>query len=331
MIFIDIQLYGEKFMKTKSGIYKLQHTSGVFYIGSTSDMKSRWAQHKSLFKNNRNLPLLQKVYNKSPHIEEWTMTTLEYCSKIRLKKCEDKHLIQHYNNPLCLNVKRTGGNIGRRGLTVTQRAADNQAIALLGKNTSDGKVRRKKAVTFISPEGKKYTNIISVKRFCRELGLPQPAMNNLANQVLHSVYGWTLEGGKQPKVSDILEYWPEERVEQNYTPDIVIGPDGTRYKVYATTPFEQQHNCRIIRKSAKTGCSAKYKGLDKYGRGYRLAHVPVFTFEYQGKTYTNVLSISKLCHTLGLTYETVRQSMLNKHVYKRKYAVYRQVTDFPTN
>lgn len=318
-------------METKAGIYKLQHTSGVFYVGSTSNMKMRWAQHKSLFKNNRNLTALQKVFNKSPKIDEWTMTVLQYCAKSRLRQCEDKHLKQHYNNPLCLNVKRTGGNIGRRGLKMTERAMDNQAIALLGKNTSDGKVRRKKAVTFISPDGIKYTNIISVKRFSDEHGLPQPAMNNLANQVLHSVYGWTLDGGIKPDVSDVLSYWSEERLEQNYTPDIVIGPDNTQYKVYAPTPFEHTHKCRIIRKSSKMGCSAKNKGLDKYGRGYRLAHIPVFTFEYNGKTYKDVVSISKLCHTLGLTYESVRQSMLKPHIYKRKYAVYRQVTDFPTN
>lgn len=47
------------------GIYKIEAPSGHFYIGSSKNIKQRWAEHKSTLKNKKHCnPVLQRTWSK---------------------------------------------------------------------------------------------------------------------------------------------------------------------------------------------------------------------------------------------------------------------------
>jgi hypothetical protein len=316
----------EKVMAKKqvSGIYILKHKSGKFYIGSTSNLYQRWASHKSLFKSGRNLRQLQTIYNVNKNIKEWKLEMLEECSKSKLKACEDKHLRWYQSATGLLNIKKTGGNVGRRYIKLSEKAGNNAAVALLGKNTKDKTIRRPVDLTFISPSGKEYPNIISIKRFAEQHGLSQPAMNMLANGQLNTSYGWTVKGRSATiEPGQVIEYWPKKRLLEKFSYETVVDPNGKTHQVFAPSQFQEQYCCTIIRRTSLSGVSKHTKGITPLGTGYRLASVPTFTLEYNGKVYTNVVSLSRLCDTIGLEYYRVREALQNPPVYKRKFTVTR--------
>ena len=314
-------------LQNASGVYMLKHQSGIFYIGSTEGFHGRWHAHKSLFKAGRNSPGIQKIYDMTEDISEWQMRILEVCTKNRLKKVENKYLQKYKTDPNCLNIKKDSGNIGRRGLKLSEQASNNTAKALLGKNSKDKIIRRPKNLTFVSPDGKEYPNIVSVKRFAEEMNVPQPLLNYVANGVLAQTHGWTLKNVdfRKIRIGDVLPFWDEERLAKHFDYDVVIGPDNTEYKVFSRWAFEVTHKCKIITRSTDVGCSKKARGLTKDGRGYRLASVPTFTLTYKNKTYTNVVSLSKLCQSIGLGYHRVVRALRTPVKNKRQFEVRKNV------
>ena len=310
--------------KKISGIYMLKHKSGKFYIGSTSNLYQRWAAHKSLFKSGRNLRQLQELYDVKKNIKEWKIEMLEECPKNKLTACEDKYLRWYLQVDGLLNIKTTGGNIGRRNLKISERAANNTAVSLLGKNSKDKKIRRPVDLTFVSPSGKEYPNIISIKRFAEQHKLSQPLMNMLANGQLNTSYGWTVKGrAVNIEPGQVIEYWPKKRLLEKFPHEVVIDPDGKSHQVFTPAKFQKEHRCTIIRRNSLFGVSKHTKGITPFGTGYRLASVPTFTLEYNGKVYTNVVSLSRLCETLGIDYNRVREALRTPPLYKRDFKVTR--------
>ena len=288
-------------MKKQVGIYKLTYKpTKEFYIGATSNLYSRWHSHKSHFKAGRHHSLLQTLYDVTKDINDWKLELIETCTVKKLNSCEQVYLDKYRNNVRCLNSRPQSFG-GRRKVTINETAKDNLAISLLGKNTTDG-IRRPNNLTFISPEGTEYPNILSVKRFAEEHDLNQAQMNNLANGKLDSYYGWTRKDSDLPFASSVIEYWSRERMLQNFTEYTVIGPDKKAYKTFVLYYFEQEHKCKIAHAMlGNMGVKSNLKGLDELGRGYRLATVPYFKVTYNGKTYDNVISLSKWAVSVGLT------------------------------
>lgn len=83
---IDIKL------KKVCGVYYFKLNNDM-YIGSSTDIYSRLHRHKSFFKNNSHIKLLQDIYNTNPIIESGVL--LE-CNKENLVELE-KELIVKYN------------------------------------------------------------------------------------------------------------------------------------------------------------------------------------------------------------------------------------------
>lgn len=312
-------------MKKVSGVYKLVYLpTKQFYIGSTRSLYNRWHTHKSHFKAGRHHKSLQALYNITGSIDDWKITLIKATTIKSLNRVEQLYLNKYMSNVKCLNqVNVTRG--GRRNKKTNTVGRERLAVAMLGKNAKDGTIHRPNNLVFISPSGKEYHNIISVKRFAEEHNLPQPQMNNLANGNIDSFYGWIMKGADLPFAANVVEYWSRERMLQNFPEYEIVGPDNKNYKTFALYHFETEHSCKVMTKKriSKMGVRRTLKGLDKYGRGYRLNTVPYLVVTYNGKVYDNVISIGKWGEGVGLSQRKVEyvSRSLDKPRVRNKYKI----------
>jgi hypothetical protein len=68
-----------------AGIYKIEHSSGFYYIGKSSDIFGRWGSHYTSIKMKKHSsPAFMLLWNTTEPIE-WTFTILEYHSITEFK------------------------------------------------------------------------------------------------------------------------------------------------------------------------------------------------------------------------------------------------------
>jgi group I intron endonuclease len=307
-------------MKKQSGIYKLVYLpTKQFYIGGTRNLHSRWHSHKSQFKANNNVKNLQEVYNITGDINDWQIKLIAPCSVRSLNRIEQHYIDKHKNNKQCLN-HRTIASGGRRNIQIDAHSRERLAVSLLGKNTKDKNIYRPNNLTFVSPTGVEYKNIISVKRFAEEHNLNQAPLNTMANGKLDSVNGWTVKGAQLPHAASVAEYWSRQRMLQNFPEYTIIGPDGTVYKTFVIYYFEKEHNCKVITKepTRHSGAKSHTRGLDDMGRGYRLHNISYFRVTHEGKVYDNIISLGKWATYIGMT---ERQRDYYLYIYRTKQNV----------
>lgn len=95
-------------MKKISAVYKITNTiTGDFYIGSSKDVKHRWAEHKYLSKRDRylNNPMYQDM--KKYGLDKFELEVLEEVELDRLKEAEQQ-FIEKYNPKYNANRAYTG-------------------------------------------------------------------------------------------------------------------------------------------------------------------------------------------------------------------------------
>ena len=76
-----------------SGVYKITNTiTGDFYIGSSNDVKRRWAQHKhkSVWKNYPNIPMYLDMQKYG--VEKFSFQILEEVEEGKLKDAEQQFI-----------------------------------------------------------------------------------------------------------------------------------------------------------------------------------------------------------------------------------------------
>ena len=303
------------------GVYKLTHTiSKKFYIGSSTDIKQRFSIHKSLWKHGKNHAKLQELYDTTQQILDWQLQVLAICEEDKLQVTEEQFITQHFSNPLCMNIIQDGRS-GKRGTTTKTKACHRIAMSLLGKNTSDPTVQRPTNLVFISPAGDRYENIISVKQFAKEHNVLQSSMNGLANGMLESVLGWIREDGPLPRIGDVYDIWPTERLRKHYPEYTIYGPDNSIHKVFSIRHFEQQYNCKVAKVAWPYGVAAGVKGVNNLGHGWRLDTIPTDTIHWEGQVYTNIVSPSQFCKTFNIRFSRFRDYLDGKVKNARKYHI----------
>ena len=149
----------------KCGIYCIvSGINGKRYIGSSSRIKKRWAEHKSTLKYNKHCnPILQRSYNKYGK-DNFTYEIIEECDVSLLVELEDKYMEQFktlnrkygYNIELASrpnqspesNEKRRIAGLGR---VVSKETRKRLSEALKGENNPMfGKKHSKEAIKKIS-------------------------------------------------------------------------------------------------------------------------------------------------------------------------------------
>ena len=98
------------------GIYRITNTiTGDFYIGSSKDVKKRWAEHKckSKWNENPNSPLYQDMQKYG--VENFVFEVLEVVEADKLKEKEQQFIEQY--NPTYNSCNAKGLNIERKKKT----------------------------------------------------------------------------------------------------------------------------------------------------------------------------------------------------------------------
>lgn len=88
----------------RSGVYAIKQGEdlGVVYVGSATDLESRYSNHKSNLRNNKHPnKLLQEVFNLNGKLREFEFEVLEYCDVKDLYKRELHYMKMFKNVGLC--------------------------------------------------------------------------------------------------------------------------------------------------------------------------------------------------------------------------------------
>lgn len=87
------------------GIYRLQFSTGHYYIGSSIDYVKRCRQHQNNMRRGaHDSPRVQNVYNKHNSLPIYGLVVA--CSVDELEQTEQRFLDEHVSMPLCLNISR---------------------------------------------------------------------------------------------------------------------------------------------------------------------------------------------------------------------------------
>lgn len=264
-------------------VYKMEHEkSGHYYIGGTTNYDQRKDIHRHLNQQGKNTGAINAVTAK--HGNHWSFSVIEETTPDLLDERELHHLYTHVKKDLCVNLK-TAAAAGARGISRTEENRKASALSMLGKNGSE---EGERPVTFVSPTGKEYPNVWSVRAFSEEHGLLQPSMNMVANGQQTHHRGWTKKGTK-------------------IETEKVRAPDGTLYthKKIDVWPFEVDRGVVINR--AKNTRVDPAGDMTPEGRGWHLeGTVPLYTIEYDGKTHHNIISPAQFARTHGIRRQTMK-------------------------
>lgn len=135
------------------GTYIIRHPStGVFYIGSTSNYAHRKAQHTYLLRRGQHhAPLLQQAWEMNPEIT-WEFTPFE--SQVSAEQHEQQLLIQNFGSLLMANV-----SLNARGQsTLSDETRNKISAANTGRVQSEETIRKR----FASRKG--YTHSDETRR-----------------------------------------------------------------------------------------------------------------------------------------------------------------------
>ena len=160
-------------MSKVSGIYKITNTvTGDFYIGSSNDVKRRWAEHKkpSTCKNNPNNQLYQDMQKYG--LDKFDFQILEEVEIEKLKETEQQFietLKPTYNNYRAngLDIERykeyqkeyEKTDKGKESHRKYQKEYDNQLCSYNGETINLNALRmrfKRKGITHPTIEAKKY-------------------------------------------------------------------------------------------------------------------------------------------------------------------------------
>lgn len=198
---------------SQTGIYAIVHReSGKVYIGSAGNsFRQRWQQHKhQLRKGRHHSILLQRAWNKySEFAFDFKILEIvpkdEWLDNQYLTDVEQTWLdsTQAYDPEKGYNICPTAGS--NLGVKLSEEARRNISESRKGEkhhqwgkplseehrqNISQSKTNSK-TYSFISPEGE-LVEITNLNGFCKEKGLTQSAMFNMAKGKFKQHKGWRL-------------------------------------------------------------------------------------------------------------------------------------------
>ena len=197
----------------KSGVYKISCVNGLFYIGSSWQLRGRFSEHLSGLKRGIHPNVhLQHAWNKYGS-EGFTFEVLEYCSKDQTFEREQYYLdtLRPYIKTIGFNRVYIAGNGGWRGQHHSDETKEKLRQKQTGRVKSPEEVEKLKAawiehrdaweqqainsrgVSFeiVSPSGETF-RIRGLKRFAKEHNLDRSQLSRVIKGTKISVCGWHL-------------------------------------------------------------------------------------------------------------------------------------------
>lgn len=301
----------------KSVVYKMTHNvTGHFYYGSTNDIEKRIYAWQRAFATGRRIP--KAVRNiVEIHGADFRFRVLKYVQESELLQVEERFIIKHINNPLCLN-RRKDALAPARNLNRTATDMANKAKSLVGVNLKANIPVRSSVVTFEAPDGTVYTTD-SVAKLSREHSLSQSSMNNLANGLIDQYKGWILSGTDRNAIGS--------RVSKL---DItVVAPDGTHYEhVTNLNEFCKQHKVdyyALYHQAVGSPTGRPNTGYaDRLGRRwYVKGKMRVYRVTDTKKLvyWENVTVLPKVADMLGISRSTMQRAAKSGKLVKKRYRI----------
>ncbi len=149
----------------KTGIYMIQNVvTKDCYIGSSINLKGRWAKHSALLNHNHHEnPFLQSSFNKYGK-ENFTYTVMEFCGEEELRIREQYYVDKL--NPMFNLIK----DVERHVLSEESRA---KVINTLKEGYASGRIvsQSKKAVKKFSLDGEFIKEYDSLRDACEDVGI----------------------------------------------------------------------------------------------------------------------------------------------------------------
>lgn len=216
--------------KYTTGVYLITNTvTGAVYVGSTAQgFHQRWTGHKCALKRNTHPNrYLQRAWNKYGQ-HAFTFTVAEYVSDLETLLAREQAWIDQYftlGADHCYNLTPTAGS--QRGRQVTDEQRRKMSVFQKGRKKPASFVEAvsKTYAGFVGPDGTIYAPIVNLCAFCREHGLHDGHMQEVATGKRRTFNGWRLIGTEPPK-----EYYFS-----------FIAPDGTRHTTTGLNEFCRAH------------------------------------------------------------------------------------------
>lgn len=122
--------------------YILTHEStGMFYIGSSGNIKVRLAAHKNtLARGVHDSTTLQELY---AHDDEMSVEILKTRNKEEALNLEQQLLDEHYGQPFCIN-KAKDARVSGKGIYPTDEVREKQSKAHLGQKRSPESINKQR-------------------------------------------------------------------------------------------------------------------------------------------------------------------------------------------
>jgi hypothetical protein len=267
-----------------SGVYKIRCIpTGKVYVGSAVNLRQRWYAHRSLLrKGHHQNRHLQHAWDKHGE-ESFEFTVLEFAEKADLLRLEQVWIDRTHcvDGNIGFNICPTAEALVGLNIQVWDGFIDPDGNQVLITNLHDfcrknelhvrsmqdlasgkGRIKSYKGWThknsvrqrdrvktfdgFIDPEGHRIDPITNLAAFCREHGLDDTSMYDVASSKSYSYRGWTYVNR------------PNRREKTYYG---FINPQGVRVTITNLRAFCRDHGLRLIRmRQLVSGMRRCYKG-----------------------------------------------------------------------
>jgi group I intron endonuclease len=269
-----------------SGIYQIRcNTNGKIYIGSAVNMLARWAEHRSRLRRGAHVNKhLQQAWIRYGE-ENFEFTVVEYVRQPFLLRAEQSWIDKTdcTNRDIGFNIATVAGSpppglraqvwdgfIAPDGKDVTitnlhdfcrknslhigcmqELASGNSRMRSYRGWTHKNSLHHRKHIRtfedFIDPQGRSVGPITNLYAFCREHGLDDSSMYDVANGKSLSYRGWTYQNNRESK---------REKTYRGF-----INPEGMQVAITNLRGFCREHGLNIVHmRQLISGRQKRHKG-----------------------------------------------------------------------
>lgn len=270
----------------RSGVYQIRCiVTGQIYIGSAVNISARWAQHqRSLRQGSHVNRYLQQTWIRCGE-ENFEFTVVEYVSRpfllraeqlwIDKTRCADREIgfniafiagspppglraqvwegfIDPDGNEVTITnlhdfCRKNGLHIGSMQELASGNSRMRSCRGWMHKNSLHKRKHIRTFEGFIDPQGRSVGPITNLYAFCREHGLDDTSMYDVANGKSLSYRGWTYQNNRESK---------REKTYRGF-----INPEGMQVTITNLRGFCREHGLNIVQmRQLISGRRKRHKG-----------------------------------------------------------------------
>lgn len=207
------------------GIYVITDlTNGKFYIGSSVNIRNRFAMHFHNSRGHKILSKLPKSKIRKQLLEKVDLTLIDNKTNFR------KYLIDR--EQFWLDTLKPFGEVG---YNKARKAINTDKVSRHGKRT----------VVLTSPDGKNFL-VTNISKFCKDNNLSKAGMHNIIKGLSLTCKGWTCKEATLSKCSDCGKATIKTKVKcngcQHKKDYVLVSPNGEKTYIHGLRNFCADNN-----------------------------------------------------------------------------------------